>query len=286
MPKDKWRDEELKKLVGARKIYTHCPTHRNPKSGTFFMSLTEFPGALFDEKGYVLFQTKEDYINCRDIRPTQNGRKINVRNSISSLPGYKEDSKVADLLSPDNSFAASQKVGQLKYHRLAKEKYQDNTSHYIEPPAMFRELTERIITIKNDGNRKERDHEGLVEHLFEMLGYKRGAEIIFQMGHIDVLIRENGKPLVTIEVKRDWALSSNIKKARQQAFNYALEQGTKYVIITNGDYYVVYDRTKGMNYDQHFLYEFTLTRLTEKGLIALQSLSKGKLQLPSKERMQ
>lgn len=60
------------------------------KDGTFFENLNNFPGALFDANGYVIFKTEQEYNNCSylDI-----GQKLNVHQGISSIPGYKRISK-------------------------------------------------------------------------------------------------------------------------------------------------------------------------------------------------
>jgi hypothetical protein len=56
------------------------------QDGTFYENLNRFPGALFDPKGYILFKTELDYDNSPylDI-----GKRLNVRQGISSIPGYK-----------------------------------------------------------------------------------------------------------------------------------------------------------------------------------------------------
>lgn len=64
--------------VGARDAKYH-------QAGTFFEHLRAFPGALFDTSGYVLFATEHDY---RGTPGLNHGRKLNVREGISSLPGY------------------------------------------------------------------------------------------------------------------------------------------------------------------------------------------------------
>jgi len=54
--------------------------------GTFYENLRDFPGALFDFNGYVVFNTEREYNSSSylDI-----GQKLNVRDGISSIPGYK-----------------------------------------------------------------------------------------------------------------------------------------------------------------------------------------------------
>ena len=55
------------------------------KDGTFFECLTRFPSALFDDSGYIRFETKLAYENCSQL---QRGQKLNVPTGISSIPGY------------------------------------------------------------------------------------------------------------------------------------------------------------------------------------------------------
>lgn len=64
--------------VGARHALYH-------KDGKWFMPLDKFPGALFDPKGYVLFKSMEDLINCKHLSV---GERINVPCGISHLPNY------------------------------------------------------------------------------------------------------------------------------------------------------------------------------------------------------
>jgi hypothetical protein len=57
------------------------------KDGTFYMPLhlNEFPAALADPDGYIIFKTKESYLSCRYISI---GDRINIHQGISSIPGY------------------------------------------------------------------------------------------------------------------------------------------------------------------------------------------------------
>ena len=55
------------------------------KDGTFFECLTWFPGALFDNHGYVRFETKFAYENCPQL---QSRAKLNVPTGISSISEY------------------------------------------------------------------------------------------------------------------------------------------------------------------------------------------------------
>jgi hypothetical protein len=76
-----WNGKLLKDLWNVD--VKHALYHQD---GTFYENLHEFPGALFDANGYVIFKTEQEYTNCSylDI-----GLKLNVHNGISSIPGYK-----------------------------------------------------------------------------------------------------------------------------------------------------------------------------------------------------
>jgi hypothetical protein len=72
--------EELNKLwhVGARQSFYR-------KTGDWFMCLERFPGALFDENGYIRFDTKQQYESCRQLHI---GKRLTVRGGIAAIPGY------------------------------------------------------------------------------------------------------------------------------------------------------------------------------------------------------
>ena len=56
------------------------------KDGVFFMPLERFPGAYCDPNGYVIFATQQEFDLCRSISV---GKRVNVRQGISKLKGYK-----------------------------------------------------------------------------------------------------------------------------------------------------------------------------------------------------
>lgn len=53
--------------------------------GTWYHNLERFPGALFDANGYILFNSKREYENCRHLNI---GEELNVPGGIASIPGY------------------------------------------------------------------------------------------------------------------------------------------------------------------------------------------------------
>jgi len=142
----------------------------------------------------------------------------------------------------------------------------------FEKPEWLLPVIDQVDELKSDHEHQERDHEDVVARFFECLGYRRTRDIKYRRGRIDILIEHDKKALIVIEVKRDWALSKDSKSYVQQAFNYALEAGARYVIITNGDRYILYDRQKGLSYDDNLVMQFTLSRLTRDCLNAINNL--------------
>ncbi len=109
--------------------------------------------------------------------------------------------------------------------------------------------------------------ESLVEDFFAAIGYRKHEEIKFRQGRIDLTLVRDGKPLLVAEVKRNWALSGyNDDGAIQQAYHYAHEVGARYILITNGDYYLLCDRLHGLTYEHQKIGEFRLSSLQEDQL--------------------
>lgn len=55
------------------------------ENGTWYHQLTAFPGALIDADGYILFATKQEYLQCPLL---QRGKEIVVPGGIAQIPGY------------------------------------------------------------------------------------------------------------------------------------------------------------------------------------------------------
>ncbi len=53
--------------------------------GDWYHQLSRFPGALFDEDGYVLFASEAEYLACPQL---QIGAHVHVPGSIKSIAGY------------------------------------------------------------------------------------------------------------------------------------------------------------------------------------------------------
>jgi 5-methylcytosine-specific restriction protein A len=74
------------------------------KDGSWYDKLQRFPGVLFDRRGYVLFDNKEAYDRCPEIRHPQHTRAdgrlgtVHVPNGISNIPEYIPDDRITALL--------------------------------------------------------------------------------------------------------------------------------------------------------------------------------------------
>lgn len=138
----------------------------------------------------------------------------------------------------------------------------------------FKSVIEDIKLLKQDPAHTEKAHEALVVSFYETLGYKKFADIKYQLSKIDIAIQTKNKTLIVNEVKRDWNLSKNILPAVEQAYSYAQKVGSKFAVVTNGDYYAIYDRDQGRSYDNNFLGDFNLTKLTKEKIRLIDILKK------------
>jgi 5-methylcytosine-specific restriction enzyme A len=55
------------------------------EDGKWYHQLRDFPGALFDRNGYILFATEDEYEKCPHVQIQQD---VHIPNGISSIPGY------------------------------------------------------------------------------------------------------------------------------------------------------------------------------------------------------
>jgi len=82
-------DNQMKRTITGRelsekwKIGARQTLYR--KSGNWFHLLDQFPGALCDANGYILFSTRQDYEECELL---QRGKELGVPGGIASIPGY------------------------------------------------------------------------------------------------------------------------------------------------------------------------------------------------------
>lgn len=146
-------------------------------------------------------------------------------------------------------------------------------------PQFLEPIIRKVETLRAQQHHTERDHESLVEDFFVSLGHRQHEDIRFRQGRVDILLRTNGKAVVVVEVKRDWGLNThNADSAIWQAYRYAHEQGVRYVLVTNGDTYILFDRLRGLSYSTHRLGEFQLTSLRDQDLVLISRLYPGSLE--------
>jgi len=148
-------------------------------------------------------------------------------------------------------------------------------------PEFLEDLIRRIDVLRKDEAHKERDHESLVEDFFVSLGYAKQVDLKFRRGHIDLSISRDGLQLAVVEAKRTWDLDfENGKDHVKQAYQYAHENGVRYVIVTNGDDYILFDRLKGLSWESNLVGEWKLTALSQEDLEVIDRLRPGRLSRP------
>ena len=136
-------------------------------------------------------------------------------------------------------------------------------------PEFLDSVIRNIESLREDPEHQEQTHVALVEDFFVALGYDKYQDIKRQRRRVDLTLVLNDSPLAVAEVKRAWDLSRQNKHgldAMKQAYEYALDQGIRHVIVTNGDIYLLFDRLKGLSWETNVLGEFRLTALQEGDL--------------------
>ena len=153
-------------------------------------------------------------------------------------------------------------------------------------PDFLKNVINEIKVLMSDPTHQERAHESLVVDFLVNLGYEKHQDIKFRQGRMDISINIFGKILMVFEVKKDWNLNMySHSNAIQQAYRYALDHGIRYVILTNGDYYAIFDRLKGLSISSNLIGEFKLTSLEEEDINLINKISKNNLLSPSIEEI-
>ena len=153
-------------------------------------------------------------------------------------------------------------------------------------PEHLKVVINAVEHLRSDPNHQERAHESLVEDFFHALGYEKHQDIRYRQGRVDISLWDKNRVLVIVEVKKDWNLSLyNSPDAVQQAYGYALDQGARWVILTNGDYYAIFDRLKGLSLSSNLIGEFRLTILGESDVDLINRMSRDSLLKPNIEEL-
>ncbi len=152
----------------------------------------------------------------------------------------------------------------------------------ISLPAGPKEIaTVRPADLKLVIEQIESAHESLVEDFFVALGYSKHKDIKYRQGRVDIKIETAGRTLLISEVKAAWDLSFyNGIGAIKQAYNYAHDKGVRYVLVTNGDTYIFFDRLKGLSWESNLLGEFQLTALQNEDLVLIDRLRPARMNSP------
>ncbi len=126
--------------------------------------------------------------------------------------------------------------------------------------------------IESGHNLPERNMEAAVEDLLRRLGHD-AKRIVFQSGRIDVAINDSsGKPEFVFEVKRSISQRTVRDQARRQAFDYAARTGARFVVLTDGDRYEIYDRKEGLDHGSMLIGSFQLTKFRPEDIAMLDEL--------------
>ena len=157
----------------------------------------------------------------------------------------------------------------------------DPIDELIEPPSEFEGVLDSINSLRADPDHLERAHESIVEEFLVALGYVKHKNIRYQRNRLDISIWDNQIPQILFEVKRDWDISQYTHQgAIKQAYNYALEYGIRYVVVTNGDDYIVFDRMKGLSLNSNSLGFFKLTALQQEDIELINKLRQQSIATP------
>jgi hypothetical protein len=138
----------------------------------------------------------------------------------------------------------------------------------IQVPSTF------VETIRQLRDRGEEEKRQLVVQFFhEILGYIR-ARVRSEHKHNDVQVHDRrDQPWLVVEVKPLLETERERRAARRQGFDYAHRQGMRFVVISDGDFYEIYDRCAGqrLTYGEMRQGSFHLTalRLRDDDLINL-----------------
>jgi len=135
------------------------------------------------------------------------------------------------------------------------------------PTHTIRVQENSIDLVRGFRNRGEEEQRQLVVRLFvEVLGYRR-PRIHSEHKHNDVRVHDRrNKPWLVVEVKQSLQNDREKRAARRQGFDYAHRAGLRYMLISDGDYYEIYDRCagEGLSYDEMKQGSFHVTALRSR----------------------
>lgn len=119
--------------------------------------------------------------------------------------------------------------------------------HTVQVPPAY------ISLVRDFRDRGEEEKRQLVAQFFyEVLGYKR-ARVRSEHKHNDVRVHDRrDQPWLVVEVKPLLETERHRRAARRQGFDYAHRLGMRLVVISDGDFYEIFDRCAGqrLRYDE------------------------------------
>jgi len=118
--------------------------------------------------------------------------------------------------------------------------------------------------------------EGLVVFLFNMLGYGPHPPNYENDDFAVHAIGPSARKIMVYRVKPSVLAATNVRQARFEAFGHAMDVGAQLVVVTDGDTYEVYDRTKGLDYESTLRGTFQLTSFNLKDDLRLLDLLSSK----------
>lgn len=79
------------------KIYGLTASHSlYREDGKWYHILKKFPGILFDRNGFVLFESREEFLDCEALKASPETDQLHVADGISTIPGYTTFASLAD----------------------------------------------------------------------------------------------------------------------------------------------------------------------------------------------
>ena len=146
-----------------------------------------------------------------------------------------------------------------------------------ECPGWLQSVVASVRSLWEQPKSLEREHEHAVALFLQALGYKPASDFRFQRANIDILLAPAERPLAVIEVKADRALAATTRAVLGQALGYAMECGAPIVVVTNGNYYAVFDRRSGLGREQAMIGEFRLLALDTTQIAFIETPRRGVL---------
>jgi hypothetical protein len=124
-----------------------------------------------------------------------------------------------------------------------------------------------IALVRDFRGRGEEEKRQLVaQFFFHVLGYKR-SRVHSEHKHNDVRVHNRrDQPWLVVEVKPLLETARDKQRAVRQAFDYAHRHGMRFVVISDADFYEIYDRCAGqrLSYDEMRQGSFHLSALRRR----------------------